>query len=119
MAQRNMDYRQLLMRNQQNPVSVDQVLLPGATDSTVTFATVFSLPYSYLPFKKSKKTNPEHEFYSATELSIEVFKSADSNFNKKRKEISLEGIEPVARAFWSDTAYAKNYSISQSRMYYR
>jgi len=115
MAQRNMDYRQLLMQKQQDPVSVDQIVLPGDTDSTVTLATVFSLPYSYLPFKKNDQSNNNSEFYSTTELSIEVFKSADRNFNKKREDISLKGLEPVARAFWSDTAYAKNYSVSQSR----
>jgi len=117
-AQRNIDYRQLVMRNQQDPVSVDQILLPGSSDSTVTMATVFSLPYSYLPFKKGERSNPDKEFYSATELNIEVFKSSDSDFNKKKKEINLKGLEPVARAFWSDTAYAKSYSISQSRQHF-
>ncbi len=115
MAQRNMDYRELVMRNQQDPVSVDQILLPGSTDSTITLATVFSLPYSYLPFKKGSRSNPDQEFYSATELSMEVFKSDESHFNKKTEDISFKGLEPVDRAFWSDTAYAKNYSESQSR----
>lgn len=112
-AQQTVEYRQLARQNQQRSISVDLIVLPGSSESTVTMATVFSLPYNVLPFKKVSGSAPQGEFYSVTELSMEVFKSAKSKL-KSKKELSVKGLESVTRSFWSDTAYAKNYEESQS-----
>ena len=112
-AQRNVEYRQLLAQKKQDPVSVSLIKLPGESDSTVTMAATIGLPYSFLPFKKATGQNAKGEFYSTTELSMEVFKSDRSKIGKD--DISVKGLEPVARSFWSDTAYAGNYEQSQSR----
>ncbi|MDZ7680396.1 MAG: hypothetical protein U5J63_01490 [Fodinibius sp.] len=114
-AQRNVSYRDLAMRNQERPVSFDFIVLPGDTDSEVKFTSVFSFSYSYLPFKKTGERNSDQQFYSSANLSMEVFK-AGKNFNKRRNDdISVEGLEPVGRAFWADTAYTKTYEQSQSK----
>lgn len=112
-AQQRVEYQLLARQNQQSSISVDMIVLPGSSESTVTMATVFSLPYNVLPFKKVSGSAPRGEFYSVTELSMEVFKSDRSKL-KSKKEISVKGLESVTRSFWSDTAYAKNYAESQS-----
>lgn len=116
-AQRNVTYRELAMRSQQDPVSFDFITLPGDKDNTVTFTSVFSFPYSYLPFKKINDRSSENEFFSVINLNLEVFKSNEKQFSKRKenRDISVEGLEPAARAFWADTAFAKTYEESQSR----
>jgi GWxTD domain-containing protein len=116
-AQRNVSYPQLAMRNQQQPISFDFITLPGNTDSTVTFASIFSFPYSYLPFKKNNDRSSENEFFGVVDLSLEVFKADEKEFLKrqKNKDISVAGLEPAERAFWSDTAFAQTYEESQSK----
>jgi GWxTD domain-containing protein len=115
-AQRNVSYRDLVMRNQERPVSFDFIVLPGETPSEVQFTSVFSFSYSYLPFKKTGNRNTDQQFYSTANLSMEVFKGG-KNFNKRKRNdnISVEGLEPVGRAFWGDTAYAQTYEQSQSK----
>lgn len=108
-AQRHIEYRDLVMRNQQQPVSFDFITLPANKDASVNFTSIFSLPYSYLPFKRVNQRSSENEFYSIVNLSLEVFKSENNNRNR-----SVEGLEPAGRAFWSDTAFAKTYEESQS-----
>lgn len=110
-----MDYRRLVMRSQQQPVTFDFIILPGSSEKTVKFTSVFSFPYSYLPFKKSNRPGRE-EFYSNASLSMEVFKADPKKFGKRKNEnISVEGLEPVGRSFWTDTVYAKSYEESQSK----
>ena len=116
-AQRNVSYRDLAMRDRDRPVSFDFITLPGDTDETVKFTSIFSFSYSYLPFKKTGNRNSDNQFLSTANLSMEVFKS-DKRFNKRDKNVSVEGLEPVGRTFWSDTAYAKNYDESQSKYEY-
>lgn len=118
-AQRNVSYRDLAMRDQERPASFDFIVLPGSNDQSVTFTSVFSFSYSYLPFKKMNRQQPDKQFYSTANLSMEVFKS-DRRFRKAKRNdnISLEGLEPVGRTFWADTAYAKSYDESQSKSEY-
>lgn len=113
-AQRNVDYRELAMKNRQQPVSFDVIALPGDKENTVRFTSVFSLSYSYLPFKKMSRTSSGNNYYSTVSLSLEVFKAENSSIDKKKENISIEGLEPAGRSFWSDTAFAKTYEMSQS-----
>ena len=115
-AQRNVSYRDLAMRNQERPISFDFIVLPGDSESEVRFTSVFSFSYSYLPFKKTGDRSSENQFFSAANLSMEVFK-AGKNFGKRKRDenIAVEGLEPAGRALWADTAYAKTYDQSQSK----
>ncbi len=113
-AQRNVSYPQLANSNQQNLFSVNEIVLPGDSDSTVTLATIFSLPYSYLSFKKRNASQANRQFAGVFEIGMEVFQSNKSNLRKDRKEVSIQGLKSVARTFSSDTAYAENYEQSES-----
>lgn len=112
-AQRIPEYVQLARSNQQPNISFDQIILPGETDSTVTLAAVFNLPYSFLSFKKHDRKSTRGAFYNETQLSMEVFESDKSKLGK-RKDVSVEGLPSAGRAMWSDTAFAANYKQSQS-----
>jgi len=119
MAQRNLNYHQLAMKNKQNPIHFDFIVLPGNSDSTVTFASVFSLSYNYLPFKKVQAPTENRQYYSTVSLSMEVFHSDKSRLRKKnRDDVSIQGLDLAGRTFWADTAYAKNYDQSQSKEEY-
>lgn len=114
-GQRNINYQDLAMRQQQPQASFDYLTLPGNDNELVQFVVIFHLPYSSLPFKKNKNRSSNNNYFSTMDLMLEVFKAEDANFDKKKKEnISLEGLEPAGRAFWSDTVYAKDYDSSQS-----
>lgn len=116
MAQRNMNYHQLAMKNRQNPVHFDFIVLPGESDSTVTFASVFSLSYNFLPFKKVQPPTANQKYFSTVSLSMEVFHSDKSHLRKKdRDDASVQGLDLAGRTFWADTAYAKDYDQSQSK----
>lgn len=116
MAQRNLNYRQLAMKNQQNPVHFDFIVLPGDSDSSLTFASVFSLSYNYLPFKKLKSSTSDKQYYSTVNLNMEVYHSDKSRLKKKdRDDVSIQGLNLAGRSFWADTAYAKDYDQSQSK----
>lgn len=113
LAQRNMDYRQLSMRNQQPSLFFDFILLPGDQDSEINFTSVFSLSYNFLPFKKESSASGD-QFFSTTTLSMEVFESNEKQLRRDRDDLTVEGLEPAGRSFWSDTAYAVSYEQSQS-----
>ncbi len=113
LAQRNMDYRQLSMRSQQPPLFFDFILLPGDQDSEINFTSVFSLSYNFLPFKKQSSAFGD-QFFSTTTLSMEVFESNEKQLRRDRDDLTVEGLEPAGRSFWSDTAYADSYEQSQS-----
>lgn len=113
-AQRNVGYRSLAMRSQQEPVSFDFITLPGDNEKSVKFVSVFSLSYSYLPFKKMNQHRSGKQFYSPVSVSLEMFKSDNPKSKKNKENISVEGLEPAGRSFWSDTAMAETYKKSQS-----
>jgi len=116
MAQRNVNYRQLAMKNRQNPIHFDFIVLPGDNDSTLTFASVFSLSYNYLPFKKTQSPTEDKQYYSTVSLNMEVFHSDKSRLRKRdRDDVSVEGLNLAGRSFWADTAYAKDYDQSESK----
>jgi GWxTD domain-containing protein len=113
-AQRNIDYRQLAMRDQQSPLFFDFIVLPGEQGSEVTFTSVFSLSYNFLPLKKNNSSS-RGQFFSSTSLSLEVFKSNESQLQKKPENTTVRGLELAGRSYWSDTAYAETYEQSQSK----
>lgn len=115
-AQRNMDYRQLAMRNRQNPVHFDFIVLPGDNDSTLTFASIFSLSYNFLPFKRLQPSEQDKKYYSPVSLNMEIFHSDRSHLRRKdRDDASVQGLDLAGRTSWADTAYAKDYDESQSK----
>ncbi|PAU95535.1 hypothetical protein CK503_00270 [Aliifodinibius salipaludis] len=114
-GQRNISYQDLVMRQQQQQTSFDNLILPANDGEAVQFVVTFHVPYSSLPFKKSQDRSSRNKYFSTMDLMLEVFKADKTNFDKKKKEnISLEGLEPAGRASWADTAYAKDYESSQS-----
>lgn len=114
-GQRNISYQDLVMRQQQSQASFDYLTLPGNDNNSVQFVVIFHLPYNSLPFKKNQNRSSESQYFSTVDLMLEVFKAEQTDLNKKKKEnISLEGLEPAGRAFWSDTVFTKNYESSQS-----
>ena len=114
-GQRNINYQDLAMRQQQQQPSFDYLTLPGSDDTeTVQFVVIFHVPYSSLPFKKNRNRSSDNKYFSNMDLMLEVFKADQAANNKKKKDISLVGLEPAGRAFWADTVYAKDYESSQS-----
>lgn len=114
-AQRNVNYQDLVKRNQQPNSSFSHLTLPANDDDVVQFVVVFHLPYSSLPFKKNPDRSSDYKYLSSLELGLEVFKSDEANFDKKNKDnISVAGLDPAGRSFWSDTAFAKTYDSTKS-----
>lgn len=114
-AQRSLNYYDLVKRKEQAQASFDNFSLPTKDDDRVQFVTVFNIPYSSLPFKKNRNRSSKYKYYSTFELTLEVFKAEDANFDEKSmKNISLDDLEQAGRTFWSDTAYAKSYQESNS-----
>ncbi|MEL7834720.1 GWxTD domain-containing protein [Fodinibius sp. Rm-B-1B1-1] len=114
-AQRNVSYRDLVMRQQQSQSNFEILTLPGNENELVQFAIIFHIPYNTLPFKKNSDRSSENKFYSSMNLMLEVFKKEDaSTSDLKKEELSIQGLEPAGRAFWDDTVYAKEYDSTQS-----
>lgn len=114
-AQRNVSYRDLVMRQQQPQSNFEILTLPGNESEVVQFAVIFHIPYNTLPFKKNSDRSSENRFYSNMNLMLEVFKKEDaSTSDLEKKELSIKGLEPAGRAFWDDTVYAKDYDSTQS-----
>jgi GWxTD domain-containing protein len=109
-AQRLSGYPELVRQNRQQSLYVDFIVLPGDSDSAVTFSSVFSFTYRSLPFKKSSSSG--EEFISSVSLSMDIFNSTEEKIRKK--DISIEGLAPVAQDFWADTAVANTYEESKS-----
>ena len=105
------EYQELVQKQQQQQMFFQFLELPGRNDSTVTFASAFSLSYDYLPFKKNNRSTSGKDFFSTAELTLEVLQSKGSSS-------SVENMEPVARAMWSDTAYAASFEATKSRQQY-
>lgn len=116
-AQRVPEYVRLARSNQHNPVSFNRIILPGNADSTTTLATVFHLPYSFLPFKKNNGSSSKGGYHSKVSLNMEVFYSDQSKLrkNKKGDNVSVDGLSSAKRDMWADTAHVSEYSQSQSR----
>ncbi|SHF50071.1 GWxTD domain-containing protein [Fodinibius roseus] len=118
-AQRSAKYQKLSLADQRPSQFFDFLVLPGNTDETVTFASVYSFSYRYLPFKKLKqdgaaKNNNKKAFFSPVNLSMEVFNSSEAQLKKRDSDISVERLEPAERSFWEDTAYAETYEQTQT-----
>lgn len=111
-GQRRVTYRELANRNQQRNIYFDFFTLPGSEDGKVQFVSTFRVDYNFLPFKKINQPDDERAFYSPLGLSMEVFKAEKKR--KKDDKITVEGLEPVSRTAWRDTAFAESYEQTQS-----
>lgn len=118
-AQRNMKYQRLSSGDQRPSQFFDFLVLPGKTDKTVTFASVYSFSYRYLPFKKLNQpgsSSKERAFFSPVDLSMEVFNSNEAQLEEKDSDVSVERLNPAERSFWKDTAFAETYEQTQSEL---
>lgn len=107
------DYERLAFRNESPRVYVNTFTLPGNTPDELKLTTVFNLSYNFLPFKKLNSTQRNDEYFSSASLNLEVFKSPEQNL-ERTEDVDVEGLEPVARATWTDTAYAADYEATRS-----
>lgn len=115
-AQRRITYEQLARQQGQESIFFDYFTLPGDREGTVQFVTTFRVNYNLLPFKKINNPAGEHKFFSLVGMNIEIFKDDGGQPGKKRKrDFSVNGLEPVDRTFWKDTAYAATYEQTQSK----
>ncbi|MDX1617740.1 MAG: GWxTD domain-containing protein [Balneolaceae bacterium] len=122
-AQRRITYEQLARQQRAQSIFFDYFTLPSDQDGTVQFVTTFRVDYNLLPFKKVDNPAPEKQFFSTIGMSIEIFRDtnpqpreADRRRNRRdREELSVKGLEPVARAMWKDTVFAENYAQTQSK----
>lgn len=120
-AQRNANYQQLSIGDQRPSQFFDFLVLPGNSDETVTFASVYSFSYRTLPFKKlnqasAANNDDKRAFFSPINLSMEVFNSNEAQLKKRDSNISVERLEPAERSFWEDTAYAETYEQTQTEL---
>src|SRR5699024_341621 len=116
-AQRNARYQKLSSGDQRPSQFFDFIVLPGETNETVTFASVYSFSYRYLPFKKlnSPAANKEGKaFFSPVNLIMEVFNSNENQLKNGGASVSVEQLNPAGRTFWEDSAYAETYEQTQS-----
>ncbi len=109
------EYERLAFQNKQPNIYVDVFSLPGESTDEVKLTAIFQLSYNFLPFKKLQQSSTRsEEFLSAAELNLEVFKSPEKRL-KPDEQIDVNGLESVGRDTWKDTAYAADYTQTQSR----
>ena len=118
-AQQRSDYRKLSIQEQRPALFFDFIVLPGNSDESVNFVSVYSFSNRYLPFKKANPADSlasNKAFFSPVNINMEVFKASKEQLSKKNKDISVKGLEPINRSFSRDTAFAETYEISQSEL---
>jgi len=87
----------------------------------VRFVTTFRVDNNLIPFRKLDNPTADRQFFSPVGMSIEIFRDPnppprESRRNRRdREDLSVKGLDPVARAMWKDTAYAENYAQTQSK----
>lgn len=118
-AQRAAKYQELSLGDERPSQFFDLLILPGKTDETMEFASIYSFSYHYLPFKKMNQPGSASEdraFYSPVNISMEVFNSNEDQLKKRDDDISALGLKPAGRSFWEDTAFAETYEQTQSEL---
>lgn len=116
-AQRGITYQQLANQQREQNIFLDSFTLPGSQAGTVRFVTTFRIDYNLLPFRKFNGSEDSKNFFSPVGMSIEIFKDPNPEPKNKRRrnDFSVEGLEPVDRSFWKDTAFAENYEQTKSK----
>lgn len=116
LAQRGINYEQLANQQREQSIFIDTFTLPSIQPGTLQFVNTFRIDYNLLPFKKYDQATEEKNFFSPVGMNIEVFKDDNPNFgNRRRDDFSVEGLEPVNRSFWKDTAFAANYAQTKAK----
>ncbi|MDR8392559.1 GWxTD domain-containing protein [Aliifodinibius sp. S!AR15-10] len=115
-AQRGISYEQLANQQREQNIFIDNFTLPGSQAGTVQFVTTFRIDYNLLPFKKYDGSEEGRNFFSTIGMNIEIFRDPNPPEKRRRnRDFSVEGLEPVDRTFWKDTAYAENYEQTKSK----
>lgn len=115
-AQRGINYEQLANQQRDQNIFFDNFTLPGDQPGTVKFVTTFRIDYNLLPFRKYDSSGDKKNFFSPVGMNIEVFKNPNAPQKKNRRDdFSVEGLEPVVRTAWKDTAFAENYEQTKAK----
>ncbi|MFH5884300.1 GWxTD domain-containing protein [Halalkalibaculum sp. DA3122] len=116
-AQRGITYQQLANQQREQNIFIDNFTLPGSQPETVRFVTTFRIDYNLLPFRKYDSPDEQKNFFSPVGMSIEIFRdpNPEADNRRRRDDFSVEGLEPVERSFWRDTAFAENYEQTKSK----
>src|SRR5699024_12811593 len=88
-GQRRSDYRKLSMEGQRPSFFFDFITLPGENGKEVTFASIYSLSYRSLPFKKATSAQDKSDaaFISSITPNMEVFESGPAQPKAHDSEI--------------------------------
>lgn len=111
-AQQN-DYRILALRSDMPQVFVNVFTLPGDNPGSLKLTTTFNLSYNALAFRKLNNSSRGEEFFSTSEMSLELFRSPRTDL-RPFEEVDIQGLESVGRATWRDTAFAASYEQTKS-----
>ena len=116
-AQQRITYEQLARQQREESIFIDNFTLPGSTEGTVRFVTTFRVDYKLLPFRKTNDSSARNNFLSPVSMSMEVFRNdnPENQGNRRERDFTVKGLEPVDRSFWRDTAYAESYEETQSK----
>lgn len=112
----HVSYTSLVNRSLSPVFFLDEVLLPGKTDSTTTLALIFRMDNEFLPFKKinyeTDLNQPAgYEFYSLARINSEIFRNKGEKSDKKNAV-------SVARDVWQDTVFAKTFDDTRLKTLY-
>src|SRR5690554_2352109 len=112
----HVSYTSLVNRSLTPVFFLDEVLLPGKTDSTSTLALIFRMDNEFLPFKKinyeTDLNQPAgYEFYSLARINSEIFRNKEDKSDRKNAV-------SVARDVWQDTVYAKTFDDTRLKTLY-
>ncbi|MGM0589509.1 MAG: GWxTD domain-containing protein [Bacteroidota bacterium] len=124
-AQGGIQYMDLLRRQQQQQVYIDQIALPTPDPDKVEIASLIKIQYPFLSFKKSDQTysgNSGKAFYAPSGFNVELYNIPEGHKPpKKRKdlmELNISQFESVERSAWKDTAFAATYEQTQYKEKY-
>jgi GWxTD domain-containing protein len=106
-AQRRMNYPELAARSRNPLLYLDQNILPPKADGPARLAMAFKIGYEHLAFRKAD----DQTYFSNAEISIEIF---DGEPDRRGRELSVEGLEPVKREFWKHKAVAETYEQTRA-----
>jgi GWxTD domain-containing protein len=102
LAQRRVGYAELSARYRNPLLYVDQNILPPAQGDMPTVVLGYRVAYEHLSFRK----RDDDSYFSNITIGVEIFEGEP---RRRGRELSAEGLEPVKRSFWRNTAIAENY----------
>ncbi len=108
-----LNYAELVNRSSVPMFFLDEIMLPGESDSTTHLSFIFRMNNDFLSYKKIGTENYLNapagaEFYTTVRLSTEITKIEDSKSGSPN-------ILPAARDVWQDTLFTTNYDDTQSK----